>query len=1771
LPVSDNSIKSCSNQKNTIKPVATSLYACETLIDESFLNSHVDTENLIEWAYGKAILAKAGNVYILKGEKKDFVEILNADNVCWLKSHTRVQPHKKSYYFRAKPDKKSLTAQQTKLLYKAGPLDLCKIQFKKKVIFFETRSIFVVHFYGNQDQFPWCLPGTEDSQDKVSNLSFNLENQPLFDNTSNLTNSSSSFGIHTVKEASSNQDLQHKNDSQELDVQSKGQNVTEKSEYLKPFSVTTFQKDNVILKRIQKLDKKKVSRLKKWNPAMKINPMPGHLYVFRGDFQAFHAIATIEDNHEWTKIGKRDTPYQKQAFYSPKNALQESSFGFKNTFFLKNKGLYILQYLRGKRKDKTMNVNHSEPEEKRSDVMEPYLTNQKSLALKLIQSDVLERDRNTWNSWTPKMKLDAQSGHLYVFSGRQNELDQILNGDQYNWMPYGTQSLSTTTKFYFLAKPDAAKLKEDQHTLLSSNSTFKISFRKRILYMKTSSIYVVYYYGDSEQMAWETTTPNQKWAKGKSNKSDPVQESSSSEMRDSQSNYYVSDSNEGRSGKQANLTLKIKRKGEERSKIQSKVPHLSVSEKQKSLFKEVFLIKKCVVNLEIMKNLPLVSEKPLKTVTAKLQQEMQDANTEEIAECELVDSLTDYSAIDIEIKYPESCETFHEDVTGNLNESCEENFQLSETNEEENQGNHGEPQSCNSFRIDEIKEPCEKLKRTLETEMTPSEKIVGPERNLEDNLCDPLQSPVEDSFSDNMIDQQQGESSMHSSQDEDQVGEKLAHSVMEFSDLEIENYGPNLSVIQEVVICNGLEDDGEDSIETCAMESCGIQNNHEKEQPMDAPAAQRPTEVSNFEVENIDPETQEQDLSLIQEAVNCNGLEDDSEDSNETCAAESFSKTEFQNNHVREHPDEASNLEIENIDPEPKEQDLSMIQEVVNCNGLEDDSEDSIETSSKESCSTLDEKEQTCDPFQAQSSIEVANLEVENIDPEPKEQDLSLIQEIVNCNGLEDDSEESIETSSKESCSTHYEKDQARDPLPTQSSIEVSNLEVGNIEIESQEPNLSIIQEVVNCNWPENDSIETCATSQECQNQNLMTETCEPDEEHVKVNETLLENEKSFEAAELSLFQNSAELTEDGLSGQRNRQTGDDITDAYCKEDIILADQNQLETSKENEVSLTISDDTATHGPELSRTFSNSSPSNGPSTNEEMEGIVEHETLNLPLDSYEESPQDTEQVTTDSGTSTRISHSLLLPFAEDQPRLFNALAKEFENSKRKLQTWSPEAGIHPKSGNLYVFYGKESDFDSVSLADKQNWAISKSRENKHKKTIYFVEKPPDEEEDKDFRELAKKRVIFVKATSTFLVYYNCNPISSELPKSSETLNDSSTFESLPLACDNQLSKSTLDDSTTLESLPLDSETLLKPFAVNQERLLLNDIINMGEANRNDLQTWNIQMKLDVRSGYVYAFFGQLEDFPGVAASDGHAWNLSKVIDNSKKKTGYYLSIYKPDECVGPAKQKAKVKNSFRKRIIFLKESFMFVIFYYGLDDSKECQETSDHPKDISSDNEVTFKSSLLEATNGPVQLTNFLNPLAIEQAKLNSSLVEQLEKLESTELSKLQTWNPDLILEPRPGHLYVFAGTLDDFNHIACADNMKWTLSKSIENERKKVGYFHTRPVLEPGTSQKKRVMFLASSFVYIIFYNCDNENTSWGFIKSISDEHKAVPEKRKLSGKVTQSKRMKLEATAEEFSMTDSKPDGMALVSVKKHSKKKVKKVTKRKKKYKKVKRLKL
>jgi len=266
------------------------------------------------------------------------------------------------------------------------------------------------------------------------------------------------------------------------------------------------------------------------------------------------------------------------------------------------------------------------------------------------------------------------------------------------------------------------------------------------------------------------------------------------------------------------------------------------------------------------------------------------------------------------------------------------------------------------------------------------------------------------------------------------------------------------------------------------------------------------------------------------------------------------------------------------------------------------------------------------------------------------------------------------------------------------------------------------------------------------------------------------------------------------------------------------------------------------------------------------------------------------------------------------------------------------------------------------------------------------------------------------------------------------------------------------------SNPQVNETKVRPtlkyYRQNQTKLyrsLINKLENLDAESKSQLETWNPEVQLEAKLGLLYVFCGEYHAFNAVASSDPIVWTVSSLIETPKKKAGYY------------AEAEFSAGTSMRKRIIFLKENSLFVVFYHS------CPEMTYWSEPV--------KNGLSEA--------NLLQPVATNQDHVYISNQSEMIK-DASKDNSLQTWTPDMRMAGNSGDLYVFKGTEDNFEGVSFADNFHWRLFSMTETDEQKKGYFMETSESDDekafrrhkNIGQRKRITFFKENSVYVVFYN---------------------------------------------------------------------------------------
>jgi len=226
-----------------------------------------DFAALVEWNQ-KLMVGISGNCYAFKGKFDDFEAVANSDEYLWSKIDYTVQDGERIATYVAKPDLKKVQG------IERNDFDISHISFRKKVVFVESKSFFIVHYFGNDMQFQW----TKKSE-----------------------------GYQSPKEVS-------RSNLNSLNPQRPFESQPEDLFKLKPFK----ENQHKIAGGPQpKLVVKKDDICHFWNEKTYIEPKSGNVYVFGGRSDQYDLIVA-SDKYEWVAPDKDNSRFQRTRRYFAK-------------------------------------------------------------------------------------------------------------------------------------------------------------------------------------------------------------------------------------------------------------------------------------------------------------------------------------------------------------------------------------------------------------------------------------------------------------------------------------------------------------------------------------------------------------------------------------------------------------------------------------------------------------------------------------------------------------------------------------------------------------------------------------------------------------------------------------------------------------------------------------------------------------------------------------------------------------------------------------------------------------------------------------------------------------------------------------------------------------------------------------------------------------------------------------------------------------------------------------------------------------------------------------------------------------------------------------------------------------------------------------------------------------------------------------------------------------------------------------------------------------
>jgi len=146
--------------------------------------------------------------------------------------------------------------------------------------------------------------------------------------------------------------------------------------------------------------------------------------------------------------------------------------------------------------------------EQSKEFLRPFVTDVKILETFLDGLSVPGVDEASFDQWSDENKITPTSGSVYVVRGSYENLKAIQRADGLNWYTNSIKSKKQGGFHSFIAMPDENKLMPMEEKLLFTSGNldiFKISFKKKIVFLKDKSVFVIHYYGKQSQCPWKKT------------------------------------------------------------------------------------------------------------------------------------------------------------------------------------------------------------------------------------------------------------------------------------------------------------------------------------------------------------------------------------------------------------------------------------------------------------------------------------------------------------------------------------------------------------------------------------------------------------------------------------------------------------------------------------------------------------------------------------------------------------------------------------------------------------------------------------------------------------------------------------------------------------------------------------------------------------------------------------------------------------------------------------------------------------------------------------------------------------------------------------------------------------------------------------------------------------------------------------------------------------------------------------------------------------------
>jgi hypothetical protein len=257
------------------------------------------------------------------------------------------------------------------------------------------------------------------------------------------------------------------------------------------------------------------------------------------------------------------------------------------------------------------------------------------------------------------------------------------------------------------------------------------------------------------------------------------------------------------------------------------------------------------------------------------------------------------------------------------------------------------------------------------------------------------------------------------------------------------------------------------------------------------------------------------------------------------------------------------------------------------------------------------------------------------------------------------------------------------------------------------------------------------------------------------------------------------------------------------------------------------------------------------------------------------------------------------------------------NVTQELEVFSPNMTIEPTEGNLYMFTGQWNEFAQVRNADQNTWRNQGSK----RMSWFYAAYLHQTNSSKEFR----KRIIYNYERSIFIVYYY--KVTTPDNPGVQQMNDNGVEEN---NYDIKLFKPLESENESMSS------QTITPHMTNTwivDRATLRIIKN---SDKDTLQKWIPNTKLDSKTGNLYVFSGTKENFEDIVNADNYLWHRQGICNKGGfKNYNFYAKFHDltPEERTKlglkklPSSKKAKI--SIKKRISFNVKTSVYLVHYLG--------------------------------------------------------------------------------------------------------------------------------------------------------------------------------------------------------------------------------------------------